>query len=85
MAKLVIQLGALEDLVSQLKKAAEEGPKNGYSPEMEDEVGEDEGEKKPEFCWMCEQDGTKVYTSTPREYMRCPVDNNEMRKVSEHK
>lgn len=94
MAKLVIKLGALDDLVSQLKRAAMGDAGHGmrgngvdgyeYGDE-DDEMEKYESDKRPQFYWKCEQDGTMVHTPTPKEYMRCPVDNAEMKKVGEEK
>lgn len=83
-ARLVIKLGALDDLVEQLKSAVHNGPMNEMD-DSEDEMEKYESDKKPQFYWKCEQDGTMVHTPSPREYLRCPVDNAEMKKVSEEK
>lgn len=60
--KIVIKLGALEDMLA--------GVKSGYSePEMEDENGEEEDESNE---WECPECGTEVKAGMPKSKMQCP-------------
>jgi rubrerythrin len=92
MAKLVIKLGALEDLVSQLKNAAMGGYEDDADEKMEygKSTREPKMERKEEAddsqaysMWRCEQCGSEVKCTMPKQMMNCPCCNGAvMKKVS---
>lgn len=82
MAKLVIKLGALDDLVSQLKRAAMgddiENEDMEYGEATKEPETEPKGEKddKQAFSWwVCEQCGSEVKCTMPKQMMNCPCCN----------
>ena len=45
----------------------------------------DDESTSPEYEWVCEQCGSEFCTPTAKEFIRCPLDGTEMKKVSESK
>jgi rubrerythrin len=84
-AKLVIKLGALDDLVDQLKRAASGGMEDDVENEdmeYEEATGEPKAVKKEKkndeqaySLWVCEQCGAELKCTMPKQMMNCPCCN----------